>query len=348
LLVDFGGQDLTRSVALAPNSKFYAVGGSHIGSGEAAIARFNANGTLDTNTDSNPAQHWSEDGMLRTDVGDPALGVKVLGNGKVLTGGVEGGDYDIVMARFTPEGEPDDTFHGTGQVELPLGAKVNHVEQINFGPKAMYVGANMSAADEDIRVARYTLQGAPDPSFDEDGLKKYDFGADEQVTDIAIAADGKPIVVGRRSTPTGGKWLVLRLKRNGNRDRSFGDNGLVLTRFRPPGSEESSEATDVDIQADGRILAVGRSVVGDSDSDSALARYHSGACGKLGTNQNDTLHGSPARDFICGRKGGDTLKGFGQNDRLVGGPGPDTINGGTGVDVCIGGAGNDTLKKCER
>jgi uncharacterized repeat protein (TIGR01451 family) len=80
-----------------------------------------------------------------------------------------------------------------------------------------------------------------------------------------------------------------------------------------------------------------------------------------GTNQSDTLNGTPGNDIICGGNGSDTINGrggndviFGQNgkdvlngdegnDSIVGGNGKDNITGGPGVDALRGGNGPDTL-----
>jgi hypothetical protein len=85
------------------------------------------------------------------------------------------------------------------------------------------------------------------------------------------------------------------------------------------------------------------------------------ACTVIGTNGNDRLRATHARDVVCGLGGNDTiaggtggdvldggagndvLSGGGGNDTLTGGSGNDTLTGGTGADVQLGGTGSDTV-----
>jgi len=73
---------------------------------------------------------------------------------------------------------------------------------------------------------------------------------------------------------------------------------------------------------------------------------------RFGTEDDDTIVGTPAADIIdglggndriLGREGDDTIHGGAGNDILLGGDGHDVIHGGSGNDVIYGGAGNDRL-----
>jgi Ca2+-binding RTX toxin-like protein len=63
----------------------------------------------------------------------------------------------------------------------------------------------------------------------------------------------------------------------------------------------------------------------------------------LGTQNNDTLNGTPGSDCILGFGQQDTLNGNGGNDYLSGGGGDDVISGGPGNDVIFGGNGQDHI-----
>ena len=60
----------------------------------------------------------------------------------------------------------------------------------------------------------------------------------------------------------------------------------------------------------------------------------------LGTDDNDSLHGSEGEETIKGLAGNDLLVGNGGDDRLVGGAGDDTLKGGTGNDTYVWGLGD--------
>lgn len=275
LTVNFGGDDRVRAVARAARGKFYAAGMSHDGQGNTAIARFNADGRLDTNSDANPSAHWGEDGKVVIDEGDGALGAKSLRNGKLLIGSARNRYDDIYLSRFTRHGEPDSTFHGIGEIASSMGGDIDHIENMTFAPGVMYAGANVVVgAEADVRVGRFTLLGEADQTFDEDGRNDYDLGGSEQVTKILEADNGKPVLVGTSEVNASLKrWFVMRLRRDGTRDPSFGNNGVVFTRFHPNAEMEHSSAQDLDIQDDGKFLVTGYSILNDLDWDSALARF---------------------------------------------------------------------------
>jgi Ca2+-binding RTX toxin-like protein len=68
---------------------------------------------------------------------------------------------------------------------------------------------------------------------------------------------------------------------------------------------------------------------------------------KTGTEDNETIDGTPDWDFLLGKGGNDTLNGFAGTDYLDGGSGDDILNGGDGDDIFIGDeeypSGKDTL-----
>jgi uncharacterized delta-60 repeat protein len=339
MLFDMGSaSDHFRNLTLA-RSKLYAVGATS----EMVVARFNSDGSLDTNSDTTPG-HWSEDGK-QTLAGNIALGLKVLSNGKVLLVG-EDQDYSIIMARFRPNGTPDTNFHNDGTTVLPIGNGVDHIETMGFGRGGVVIAADTTFEDDDFRVLRATLKGTLVNSFGQGGRKNFDLGAEEDPQVPLLDATGKPIIVGNREVGDVIRWFVLRLKRNGNRDGSFGNDGLAFIRFRPNSDVEDAQPEAADIQADGRLLGVGYSATTEENTDAALARLLTGTCGKLGTNKGNRLVGSPANDFMCGLKGRDKLLGRGGRDRLKGGPGDDVLKGGRGRDFCYGGGGDDRFVSC--
>lgn len=84
---------------------------------------------------------------------------------------------------------------------------------------------------------------------------------------LAIQPDGRLLTAGFSSTDPGSDFAVVRFRRNGRVDRSFGNQGLVLTDFGG-----TDMAQDVKVQDDGRIVSVG-STDADGESVFALARY---------------------------------------------------------------------------
>ena len=80
-------------------------------------------------------------------------------------------------------------------------------------------------------------------------------------------------------------------------------------------------------------------------ADGSRLRRLTRDCRILGTDGNDTLHGTELSDVILGLRGDDRLYASDQylGDTLKGGPGADLLVGGGGRDTLEGGPGNDRL-----
>ena len=122
----------------------------------------------------------------------------------------------------------------------------------------------------DFLVARYTTNGHLDPSFDGDGKAVTDFdGRNDATGDVTVQRDGKIVAAGWTGVPGGSDAALVRYRRDGRLDPTFGDDGKVRTSFRP-GSFSTLSA--VVLQADGKIVA-GGGTRSRATSSFALARY---------------------------------------------------------------------------
>jgi Ca2+-binding RTX toxin-like protein len=63
----------------------------------------------------------------------------------------------------------------------------------------------------------------------------------------------------------------------------------------------------------------------------------------IGTDQADTMKGTPLRDSIYAKYGEDTVYGRGSSDKIYGSLGHDKIFGGAGRDWLVGGSQQDTI-----
>src|SRR5262245_1847419 len=114
--------------------------------------------------------------------------------------------------------------------------------------------------------------GDLDLSFGAGGRVTTDFFADaDRAGAVALQADGSIVAVGM-TTSGGGKdnFALARYGPKGNLDLSFSSDGLVVTDF----AQGDDEATDVAIQADGKIVVVGSASNQTDELDFALARYN--------------------------------------------------------------------------
>jgi uncharacterized delta-60 repeat protein len=112
---DFGVGAVGREVALQGDGKIVAVGNNTPGeSADFALARYNANGSLDTS--------FAGDGLQTTDFlfggGDVANDVAIQANGRIVAVGFAGGGAtgeDFALARYSPDGSLDTSFSGDGR-----------------------------------------------------------------------------------------------------------------------------------------------------------------------------------------------------------------------------------------
>src|SRR6266536_6168109 len=110
---DFGGFDSAQAVAVQSDGKILAAGSS--GGGDFALARYNADGTLDST--------FGSGGKLTTDFGgfDVALGVALQADGKIVAVGGGGSGSDFALARYNADGSLDASFGSGGMVTTDFG-----------------------------------------------------------------------------------------------------------------------------------------------------------------------------------------------------------------------------------
>lgn len=139
----------------------------------------------------------------------------------------------------------------------PLGPNIWDLAEDRGG----FVGslADLSAEQEYFGAVRYRRNGSIDRRFGRRGFtrpigRKYSSGR-AQAQGIAVQRDGRIVVVGWRHPEGHAAPLLVRYRRDGSFDRSFGLRGVVtqkLDNFRP-----GEILHDVAIEPNGRIVAVG-------------------------------------------------------------------------------------------
>ena len=293
-LIDFGARDdWGTAVALAPGGKIVVAGtsGDSIGGvGQAAVARLNADGTLDRTFDGDGRQ-----------VFDPAGGrhsvnaVLVGADGRVLlaggydpTGNTQDA-YRFWLARLDASGAPDPTFGGgDGVVQTPVGLAGAHVNAAALDGEGRIVAAGVARAHDPAQfpsrpwsfaVARYLPDGTPDPSFGGGaGSVLTSFGPlSATAQDVGTDASGRIVAAGRRNggvapAPTDGDFAAARYLPDGGLDPSFGaaGDGRVTVNFRdgsPPGvmpiiAPSNDAASAAVVEPDGSIVLAGGTIGG--------------------------------------------------------------------------------------
>jgi uncharacterized delta-60 repeat protein len=130
--------------------------------------------------------------------------------------------------------------------------------------------------NDDVLVIRYNADGLLDKSFNGSGWIKTDVnGTIDKVSGLGLQKDGKIIVYGYSLNPNilidTYDFLVLRYNKDGMLDRTFGEQGKVLTRVR--GMMWDAIGMTGTVQGDDKILVGGRVIEGYASTDMAVVRY---------------------------------------------------------------------------
>ncbi|HEX8180934.1 MAG TPA: delta-60 repeat domain-containing protein, partial [Pyrinomonadaceae bacterium] len=266
-----GGLDTANDIAIQSDGKIVVAGSS---STDFALTRYNTDGSLDAT--------FGNGGRVHTDFpvgqGGFASALVIQPDGKIVLAGLANDPSSsfasaFALARYNSNGSLDTTFGTGGLVLTPFPGNSAAANDIKLQPDGKFVvvgtATDNSTFNSVFAVARYNSDGALDTSFDTDGRATVDFTelTFEQAFAVALQTDGKMVVVGQGSSA----FAVARLNANGALDTSFDTDGKTMTAFG--GTFE--EASDVVIQSDGKIVAVGqtaRSVA--ADDNFALARYN--------------------------------------------------------------------------
>ncbi|MFO1000538.1 MAG: LamG-like jellyroll fold domain-containing protein [Planctomycetaceae bacterium] len=271
--VSFGSiEDIAYGVALQTDGKAVAVGTMHNGSYyDVAVARLAFNGTPDASFDAD-GKVIDTQGLSSESISN----LSVLPNGTIVASGVlsaSDGGTNFAIARYDLNGRLDATFDTDGRVVTDFGATtlstdIANDQTIQSDGKIIVAGYTSIGGNVDFALARYNINGSLDTTFDGDGRVLTSFGASDYARGVRVQSDGK-IVAGGYTTLSGNTDFALaRYNSNGSLDTTFGSSGRVYTAF---GS--SADVVDhIEIQSDGKILAIGHTNNGSND-DFAVARY---------------------------------------------------------------------------
>jgi uncharacterized delta-60 repeat protein len=284
----FGGYDYATATAIQSDGKIVVAGRAGGGSGDFGVARYNADGTLDTT--------FSGDGTQATDFGssdasgngDAAAGVALQSDGKIVVVGTayatsESSDFAIV--RYNADGSLDESFSGDGKQTTDIADSYDSAAGLAIQPDGKIVVAGTAywpdENDSDIAVVRYTADGTPDSTFSGDGRQTTDvfdeedpdFWDNDWASGVALQSDGKIVVVGSGGRPVDEfesepELAVVRYDTDGTPDDGFSGDGIQTTDL---GGD--SYGYDVAVQSDGAVVALGETYTGDGGFDLALVRY---------------------------------------------------------------------------
>jgi uncharacterized delta-60 repeat protein len=238
-----GSRDLLFGIAIDGSGRIIGAGYREDGSLPAnaigLVARFNSNGSLDTT--------FGTGGKTDVDFGgSPDFSylnrAVVLGDGRIVVGGFTG------IARLTASGQLDPTFGNGGKTKLPPADSRYYITTFAVQSDGRIVtGSTFLNPDysQDIKIARYTAAGQPDPSFNNGSAAKItDFGWNkERLDDITVDAQDRILIAGYgKSATTSGDWLIARFTTGGTTTTGASIAGAVFNDANGNGVRDAGEA----------------------------------------------------------------------------------------------------------
>ena len=208
---------------------------------------------------------------------DVGSGIAVQSDDKIVVVGTRdngSGSSEFAVARFNIDGSLDPSFDGDGMVttSFSAGDDVGSGIAVQSDDKIVVVGTrDNGSGSSEFAVARFNIDGSPDPSFDGDGKVTTSFSAGDDVgSGISVQPDDKIVVVGTRDDGSGSSLLaVARFNLDGSLDPSFSDDGRLTTSF----TAGYDVGSGIAVLSDGKIAVVGTS--NDlSTTWFAVARYN--------------------------------------------------------------------------
>ena len=247
-------------IVLAGEFSFDSTSGSDFS--DFTVARFNANGSLDTSFG------ITASGQVATDIGthtNSARNIVLQPDGGIV---VSGGIAKVISSAPTPDGHTDIvryTSNGSLDASFGVGGKLTLASQLvgeglarQGDGKFVLVGSvaigSGVTASTDFALMRLNADGRPDTSFGSTGTVTTAVSNERDAAlAVALQADGKILVAGRTSN-INTNFAVARYNIDGTLDTGFG-NGLGVLTVDFFGFTDSAES--VLVQPDGKIVLGG-------------------------------------------------------------------------------------------
>lgn len=271
-MTDFGRDESAGGGVVQPDGRIVAVGGydSDSTGDDIALARYREDGRLDPS--------FGGDGRRTLQVPDTALrasDVALQDDGKIVVAGrfAQAGASDFLAARFNADGTLDKSFSANGRQRIDFDGGTDSGEGVAIQPDGGIVIAGdttTAGGERDFAICRLDSTGELDESFAADGTRTLDFGAGDDVGDVALEEGGRIVVAGDTTTASGSDFAIARLLPTGVNDDNFGGDGKQTAAIG-----ETNSGNGVAIQANDKILVAGTSAAAGSDEEFALLRFNS-------------------------------------------------------------------------
>ncbi|MEO8961507.1 MAG: hypothetical protein ABI325_06485, partial [Ginsengibacter sp.] len=269
-IVDMKQYDNITSVAIQSDGKIVVAGNTNTNTSTAptydpsqripiVLFRFTQDGSLDNTFNGNRIIAYTN---------GSAYSIAIGGDGKIVVAGRVGDKASVI--RYNQDGSFDPGFDGSGLSIMGFTSsdEINSIAIQNDG-KIVAAGYKKNGNTYDFAVVRFTSDGSPDATFNENGRQLTDFGgANDTSICVAIQSDGKIVLAGYSSSGGNTNFAICRYNSDGSLDNTFNTNGKQTTDF----GSASGYANSLGVQADGKLVVLGYKNDGVK-SEVAAARY---------------------------------------------------------------------------
>ena len=262
--ISLGGQIMNiKSVSVQLDNKIIVSGSISNGTNtDLAVARLNANGTLDTTFDTDGIFTYNSSTI------DNGFSHKIQSNGKIVIVGDTGattGTKNFIILRINSNGTLDTSFNSTG-INITDFASTS-----DFGRDVQILSDNsilvLGRSAGNVALAKFTSSGILDVSFNTTGKKTFAIPIDFNTSSgldilpkIKVLATGSILV----SCSSTSDYKVIKLDSSGNFDNTFATNGVFTS------NSETDLSTFLQIKSNGNILTGGISYTTAINSDAKI------------------------------------------------------------------------------
>lgn len=198
-----------------------------------AIARYHADGTLDTSFGNGGIVQKS----FKKGSGRANAVVVQADNQLVVAGNAPAGNMSSLptVARYNVDGSPDATFGGNGWVQVTTeGRHAGYADGVVLQSDGKIVGTGCYIYQCRLAVFRLNPDGSLDPSFNGGNPYVHTSAVSEgfAVAVQTVGAEERIVVAGTMVTDSGyASAALFRFNANGTLDASFGGSGVAVTDF---------------------------------------------------------------------------------------------------------------------
>lgn len=240
-----------NSVVIQADGKIVAAGYCKDSSNMITIARYNSDGSLDTNFNS----AGQTPGVVTTTIGSDsfAQAVKIDSSNNIIIAGsaIIDSILNIAIARYTPQGVLDTTFNGAGSLPGTITVGVGNYSSVNAlaidgSGKIVIGGMGQGSSSTQFALLRYNADGSIDNSFGTSGSVVTQIGRNSRINALAIDSSNNIVVCGLSNNGSDAITLA-RYTSAGVLDTTFNSSGdvpgIIIQQL---GVRSSANAVEVD------------------------------------------------------------------------------------------------------